>query len=218
MLSVPSFFDGLVAHLQTEERQRMLSSLAVMVSPELWLSSEAAAFLDTNRPEFDLAEPLDSRPNVPRWLVAAERGKVDLWVADQREQEPSIAIEFKVLHNNKNFYTKVWEIRRDLDKTIPIASADDRIERWGIVMLVFSRFYDDQAGSYRYLSDFKEHKAQLKAFADGLKDDSPWYGGVPRLKLMGAPALLCQLEASNYIDSSNGQQSNVHLALVRPIN
>ena len=83
MSFVPSFFDFLITHLQQEERLRMLMSIAVTAAPEHWLSLEAAALLDVNRVRFGLGEPLGERHNVPRWLIAAERKKVDLWIEDQ---------------------------------------------------------------------------------------------------------------------------------------
>lgn len=91
----------------------MLMSIAVTAAPEHWLSLEAAALLDVNRARFGLAEPLGERHNVPRWLIAAERRKVDLWIEDQTGEQPPHSVEFKVVHNNKNAYQKIWEIRRD---------------------------------------------------------------------------------------------------------
>ncbi|WP_324733592.1 hypothetical protein [Pseudomonas paeninsulae] len=214
MSFVPSFFDYLATHLQQDERRQMLSSLVVTAAPEHWLSLESAALLDTNRALFGLAEPLDYRLNVPRWLIAAERKKVDMWIEDQRQQEPPISIEFKVIHNNKNTYQKVWEIRRDLAKVIPDVSCNDSVKRWGVVMLVFSQFYDDQSGNYSYKRDFESPHDLLKAFAAGLEDDAPWYEGAPNLEMVLEPVQLCDLSNANYIDPAKSP-SAVYLALVR---
>lgn len=70
---VPYFASALAEHFQKPERKRMLSSLVVTAAPEHWISLESAALLDTNRTRFGLDELLDHRPNVPRWLIAAER-------------------------------------------------------------------------------------------------------------------------------------------------
>jgi len=126
MSFVPSFFDFLITHLQQDERRRMLSSIAVTAAPEHWLSLEASALLDIHRDRFGLGQPLSDRHNVPRWLIAAERKKVDLWIEDQRGELPPHAVEFKVVHNNKNAYQKVWEIRCDLQKVIPNTDWNER--------------------------------------------------------------------------------------------
>lgn len=211
---VPAFFDYLITHFQQDERRRMLSSLAVTVAPELWVSLESAALLDINRERFGLGERLGEWSNVPRWLIAAERYKVDLWIQDLREEEPSVSIEFKVVHNNKNAFTKVLEIRRDLAKTIPRIACNDSVERWGIVMLVFSRFYDGQSGSFVYHPEFHSREDMLSAFSAALDDEDPWYGGAPRLELAMEPVLVCETATANFIDPDKAP-SGIYLALVR---
>jgi len=214
MSFVPSFFDFLITHFQQEERRRMLSSIAVTAAPEHWLSLEAAALLDTNRVHFGLGDALDHRQNVPRWLIAAERKKVDLWIEDQGNGEPPHAIEFKVVHNNKNAYQKIWEIRRDLCKVIPNTERIDQVIRWGVVMLVFHHFYDDQAGGYAYNREFKDCQGMLKAFEHALEDENEWYDDAPILELALEPVMLCDMSTANYIDPAKGQ-SAIYMALVR---
>lgn len=215
MSFVPSFFDFLVTHLQQEERRRILASIAVTAAPEHWLSLEAAALLDIHRERFDLGEPLFSeRHNVPRWLVAAERKKVDIWVEDQLGEQAPHALEFKVVHNNKNAYQKVYEIRYDLEKVIPDTDWNERANRWGIVLLVFHNFYDDQRGGYSINRKFKDCQGMLEAFEHALQDDDDWYGGAPKLELVGEPTLLCDMTQANYIDAAKGQ-SALYMALVQ---
>ncbi|WP_032832035.1 hypothetical protein [Pseudomonas sp. GM78] len=214
MSFVPSFFDFLITHLQQEERRRMLMSIAVTVAPEHWLSLEAAALLDVNRARFGLGEPLDDRHNVPRWLIAAERKKVDLWIEDQTGEQPPHSVEFKVVHNNKNAYQKIWEIRRDLQKVIPNTESNDQVIRWGVVLLVFHRFYEDQAGGYALNRQFKDCQEMLQAFEHALQDDEEWYEGAPKLELALEPVHLCDMATANYIDPANGQ-SAIYIALVR---
>lgn len=219
MSFVPSFFNFLVDHLKTDERQRMLRSLVPTVAPELWLSLEAAALLDVYRDRFNLDELFDQpgleiapRSNVPRWLVAAERRKVDIWIEDLWGVEPSTAIEFKVIHNNKNMWTKVWEIRNDLIKSIPNASTDVPVERWGVVLLVTSYFYPDQSGNYSHYK-FKEHDNLLSAFLSGIADPGPWYENAPCLRVAAPPVLIADMQGAYFIDSKS-QQSNVYLVLL----
>lgn len=224
MSFVPRFTELLLTHLQQEERQRILKSIVVSVAPELWLSLESAALLDINREYFGLGGQLDERDdyrpshisvprcNVPRWLIAAERRKVDIWVEDSYGEEASTAIEFKVVHNNKNAYYKIWEIRKDLAKQIPRTSPDERIERWGIVLLSYSRFYSDQQGNYSY-GKFDSCQAFLDAFENGLNDNNEWYADAPELELEMKPTQITNLDSANYIEPGKG--SGVYLALVR---
>lgn len=224
MSFVPRFTEMLLTHLQQEERQRILKSIVVSVAPELWLSLESAALLDINREHFGLGGQLDERDdyrpshisvprcNVPRWLIAAERRKVDIWVEDSYGEEASTAIEFKVVHNNKNAYYKIWEIRKDLVKQIPRTSPDERIERWGIVLLSYSRFYSDQQGNYSY-GKFDSCQAFLDAFENGLNDNNEWYADAPELELEMKPTQITNLDSANYIEPGKG--SGVYLALVR---
>lgn len=224
MSFVPRFTELLLTHLQQEERQRILKSIVVSVAPELWLSLESAALLDINREHFGLGGQLDEhddyrpshisvpRCNVPRWLIAAERRKVDIWVEDSYGEEASTAIEFKVVHNNKNAYYKIWEIGKDLVKQIPRTSPDERIERWGIVLLSYSRFYSDQQGNYSY-GKFDSCQAFLDAFENGLNDNNEWYADAPELELEMKPTQITNLDSANYIEPGKG--SGVYLALVR---
>ncbi|NBF04311.1 hypothetical protein GV819_18685 [Pseudomonas sp. Fl5BN2] len=224
MSFVPRFTELLLTHLQQEERQRILKSIVVTTAPELWLSLESAALLDINRDHFGLGGQLDEREdyrlypdqpprsNVPRWLIAAERRKVDIWVEDSYAEQPSTAIEFKVVHNNKNAFHKIWEIRKDLVKPIPRSSPQDRIERWGLVLLTYSRFYSDQQGGYVY-GKFGSLDAFLKAFEHSLSDRDEWYDGAPELELVKAPTLVANLEGAHYIEP--GKDAGLYLALVK---
>ena len=224
MSFVPGFTELLLNHLKKDERQRILKSIMVSAAPELWLSLESAALLDINREHFGLGGQLDqrddyrpsnisvARSNVPRWLIAAERRKVDIWVEDSYGEEAATAIEFKVVHNNKNAYYKIWEIRKDLVKQIPRTSPDERIERWGIVLLSYSRFYSDQQGNYSY-GKFDSCPAFLDAFENALNDNDEWYAGAPELELVMKPTRIADLDDAHYIEPGKG--SGVYLALVR---
>jgi hypothetical protein len=212
MSFVPGFTELLLAHLKKDERQRILKSIIVSAAPELWLSLESAALLDINRDHFGLGGQLDERSNVPRWLIAAERRKVDIWVENKYDDKASTAIEFKVVHNNKNAYYKIWEIRKDLVKQIPRTSPGERIERWGIVLLSYSRFYSDQQGNYSY-GKFDSCQGFLDAFENALNDNDEWYAGAPELELEIKPTRIADLDDAHYIEPEKG--SAVYLALVR---
>lgn len=213
MSFVPAFYDYLVTHFQQSERRRMLSSLAVSVAPELWISLESAALLDINRSRFGLDESLGERSNVPRWLIAAERKKVDLWVEDLRGDESPVAIEFKMVHNNKNAYSQIRSIRKDFAKTIN-TPCNESVERWGIVTLVFSHFYDDQSGNFVYHRDFTSREDLLGAFAAGIVDEDPWYAGTPCLELAMDSVLICETATANFIDPDKSP-SAIYMALAR---
>ena len=225
MSFAPAFTDLLLTHLQQEERKRILKSIVVTVAPELWLSLESAALLDIHRDRFGLGGQLDDREafkpdknlsdrtNVPRWLIAAERRKVDIWIEDSYGESPSKAIEFKIVHNNKNAYDKIKEIRRDLIKPVPWTEPNEIIERWGIVLLVYSRFYQDQKGNYSYGS-FSTCEEFLNTFRENLSDHGARYAATPPLELVMAPTLVTDLCDANYIAPGNG--AGVYLALVRP--
>ncbi|MGF6400315.1 hypothetical protein ABH905_003981 [Pseudomonas frederiksbergensis] len=225
MSFVPAFTDFLLTHLQQEERKRILKSIVVTVAPELWLSLESAALLDIYRNRFGLGGQLDDheafkpdctlsdRINVPRWLIAAERRKVDIWVEDSYGEAPSKAIEFKIVHNNKNAYEKIKGIREDLIKPIPSTKPNEVIERWGIVLLVYSRFYQDQQGGYSY-GKFATCEEFLNTFSESLSDSTSRYASAPQLELAMAPTLVTDLCDANYIVPGNG--AGVYLALVKP--
>lgn len=211
MSFVREFAPFLLNHLK-EERQHILKSIAVSVAAELWLSLESAALLDINRDQFGLGGQLDERRNVPRWLIAAERRKVDVWVEDSYGEHPSTAIEFKVIHNNKNAYDKIRQIRKDLIKPIPHTAPDEHIERWGIVLLTYSRFYSDQRGNYVY-GKFANRDAFLQAFRHALSDDADRYTGTPELELAMEPIQVADLEGAHYVEPE--KEAGVYLALVK---
>jgi len=209
---VPCFVENFIGYLQQEERRRMLAALAVTTAPEHWLSLESAALLDVEREKFGLAERLDERPNVPRWLIAAERKKVDLWIEDLKGALSPVSIEFKVIHNNKNAYQKIWEIRRDIAKPIPNTEHNDSVERWAIAMLIYSKFYDDQAGNYSY-GEFANSSAFLEAFSTGIADSDQWYQDAPKLVTVIGPVKICSLDMANFIKP--GQGAGIYLALMK---
>jgi len=217
MSFVPEYFKFLVEHLQ-KNRCEVIKSLAVVTAPEHWLSLEASALLDINRGEFKLDKQLDGDGYIPRWLIAAERKKVDLWVEDCEDTSVTnaIAIEFKVVHNNKNIYQKVKEIRRDLQKKITGIEGKSNIERWGIVLLVYSRFIPGQEGNYSYLSKKGvplEYKEFYKVYSEALIDNSERSKGAKPVHNECEPQVICSLDGAPYIEDDKGSQ--ILMALVK---
>ncbi|WP_122611331.1 hypothetical protein [Pseudomonas viridiflava] len=225
MSFVPAFTELLLKHLQKEERQRILKSIVVTVAPELWLSLESAALLDIHRDQFGLGGQLDDREefkpdwlladrvNVPRWLIAAERRKVDIWVEDSYGEVSSKAIEFKIIHNNKNAYEKIKGIREDMFKSIPWARQGECIERWGIVLLIYSRFYEDQRGGYTY-GKFANREDFLSTVSKRLGDSNLENLSDFQLELVMSPRLVTDLCDANYIIPNKG--AAVYIALIKP--
>lgn len=125
---------------------------------------------------------------------------------------PPTSIEFKVIHNNKNAYQKIWEIRRDIAKAIPNTEHNDSVERWAIAMLVYSKFYDDQSGNYSY-GDFADSAAFMAAFSAGIADSDPWYEDAPKLEAVIGPVQICSLDTANFIEP--GQGASIYLALMK---
>ncbi len=91
---------------------------------------------------------------------------------------------------------------------------NEQANRWGIVLLVFHNFYDDQSGGYSVNRKFGDSSAMLQAFKHALEDDDDWYCGAPKLELVAEPALLFHMNNANYIDAAKGQ-SALYMALVR---
>jgi hypothetical protein len=75
------------------------------------------------------------------------------------------------------------EVRRDLQKVIPDTDWNEHAIRWGVVLLVFHHFYDDQAGGYSVNRALKDSKGMLQAFEHALADHNALYGDAPKLEL-----------------------------------
>lgn len=216
MLDVPTFFLFLADYLGS--RSETLVSFGSMASPELWLSLEAAALLDRNRQRFGLDETMASAEgrSVPRWAIAPERKKIDIWIADHQHSPPrsATAIEFKCIYNNKNFHTQVRSIRRDFAKALPPTADGCSAERWGIAMLLYIRYLPSQQGGYAYLTaDRKPVDASkfCQQFEAECRNASPWFGGASTLSVQ-RQVRICSLEDAHYVEP--GHDSHASLVLL----
>ena len=209
--NINSYFEGLVSHLI--RRKRELRALAVMSATEHWVQFEGAALLATKRDQFGLG---GSKNGVPKWLVAAERGKLDLWITNYKT---AYVIEFKAVHNNKNFYEKVRQTRSDLSRSkipddypLPPAAAPPR--RWAIVVLTYTHYQSGQEGHFsplraeRQLVQGSEFQELLRG---ELRSLDQRYEKMPSAKILDVRPIV-ELDDAPYIERGHG--SCVALALV----
>jgi hypothetical protein len=111
-LDVEGFFSGLAMHLR--KRSKDIAEIATMAAIEHWVQFEAATLL-TRRGSREKYGIGGGTLKTPTWWVVCEHKKIDLYITGP--QSPH-AIEFKAIHNNKNFYSKVREARHDLNKKL----------------------------------------------------------------------------------------------------
>jgi len=104
-------------HLATEQRLRSaVDLLASGAAFEAWLAFEARLLAEGARNELGLAE-LTKDPHgapVPRYWMANEYCKIDFYIGDVRDNAAVLALEFKLIHNNKNWKHKSDEVWADL--------------------------------------------------------------------------------------------------------
>lgn len=150
-----------------EEAGRDLSTLAVGASFEHWLNFEARLVLEKNR----------SAPSIREsWWTANEEQKVDLGVWSPPD-ELQVAIELKLVHNNKNWKAQVDRAWADLLPAAGTPKARLRPAVRAVVLGVvgktylpeFARFYPGQRAN---LEDWEK---ALWAYAVPPEDD-PAYG------------------------------------------
>ncbi len=194
---VTGFFDMLANHLRS--RSAEVRSLAVMGAMEHWMQFEAAALVDLNRTPLGI----DGRKpdGQPRFWVACEPSKVDLWIEGEKR---ATAVEFKMVHNNKNLRAHVVGLRRDLDpggaKKTPATSAN--VSRFGIIASVWVHFVPGYGNRYPVLKErgsrqpvsMREFDARIRS-ALALE-----HGGYPKLKIVGGPVEITSLETAHYVD------------------
>lgn len=211
-MKVEHFYNLSLAHLRS--RQREVAFLNVSVGSELWLSCETAALLDRNREACGIG---GTNGNVPTWTIAPEYKKIDLWVAPHatdNTEEKATALEYKLVFNNKNFWSQVRQIRLDLNKELPETAAGEP-ERFGILLAVFKRYRDDINARYSYLR-WKGQDYTAPEFFNELHDalaaNEKWYGEAPALEVLRDEEV-CTLDEAPYIEAGHG--SAVRLLLVR---
>lgn len=121
-----------------------MRSLAVMMAMERWFQMDAAILLDAQRDRCGIG---GGDAGTPDWWVTCEYQGVDIWL--ERPNHHGVAIELKAIHNNKNFYTKVLEVRSDLTPEMkPVPSSVPHVERVGLVVVTYVRYAKEHSGRY----------------------------------------------------------------------
>jgi hypothetical protein len=208
------FFSDLCNHLAG--RGDTLRSLAVMVAIERWVQMEAAALLDKNRSRYGIHGG-DSA--YPTWWVTCEYQGVDIWLANAAAGA-GVAIELKAVHNNKNFYPKLAELRTDLTPEQKDVPTDvPHVQRFGLFVATYAR-YAKTTDSGRQVTTLRTSRRAafvpkddfLREIVRGLADDHPWYGEAARLEPLCDMARLVDLDGAPYIEPGHG--SGVWLGIV----
>lgn len=109
----------LYEHLARQEDQRnAVSLLAAGAGFEEWLAFEARLVLESHRERLGLADTYSQDGHTfDRHWIGNEYSKVDLFISNtdhDTDRNPLAVIEFKLIHNNKNWASKVEEVRTDL--------------------------------------------------------------------------------------------------------
>jgi hypothetical protein len=209
-LDVDKFFDELVQHLRS--RSDVVASLAVMGAVEHWIQFEAAALVDRSRSKLGIDGSSGPTPN---WWVACEPRKVDLWIEGPDE---AVAIEFKTVHNNKNFYAKVWELRSDLTPSRkPVPGVATPVRRFGIIVVTCVHYIPSSSGRFVVLRTAPRERPMNKSEIEwelrhALGDLDPWYQGLPAIRVLRGPHPVCDLKLAHYVDPTS--ESDVALWLV----
>lgn len=207
MFNHARFYQHLVQHLR--ERSGFLRSLSVMAAAEHWVQFEAAALLDARRADYGLRGGTEASP---AWWIACERRKVDIWL---QGPDSAAAIELKAIHNNKNFDTKLAELRADLSDAKPVPR-DGNVARFGIFVGTYAR-YTDSRSTYRAMrTQPRGPYVTQKQFIDLLRRNLETVGDRKEDQLRLAKMQpITSLDGSPYIESGHG--SGVWLGLVEVV-
>lgn len=133
-------------HLAGQEAARgAVSLLAGGAAFELWLAFETRLILEVNRERLGLDEQCDHNGRrVPRYWIGNEYHKVDLGITDVWTDEWVAALEFKLIHNNKNWKHQVDGVWRDLfpDPGTPKATLKPSLGRLAVVGVVGKVYWE----------------------------------------------------------------------------
>lgn len=196
---VNTFFNDLVDHLRS--RADAITSLSVMCAIERWVQWEAAYLLDTRRDSYGLG---GGAPANPDWWIVCEYQNVDIWAAHGAE---GIALEVKAIHNNKNFYGKVAELRNDLTPALKhVPATASTVARYGLLLVTYAQYVDSTR--YQVLRARKRGPAMAhvqfeKELLSAISSDDPWYGDSVGLKLAQFERI-ASLDGARYIVPGHG--------------
>jgi hypothetical protein len=199
-----AFFNGFCDHLE-HQRASTLAYISVVAAQECWAQFEALAWLHSNRELVGLHGGDSERL---AYDVLAEVHKIDLWIQEPRgtPDQKGIGIQFKVIHNNKNFRSKVLELRRDISNTRqpPNGFVGANVQNAGIAILVYVRYIKGLEGGYKLLRN--ENRGSpvtpdefLNMFRAECASNS---NGVSALIPIAGPRRVVLLDGQPYIDPS----------------
>lgn len=199
------------AQYLTTERNSTVKCACVKASPEAWFQIEALSWLNANRELVGIG-------NADWWGIYCEKAKTDLWLqyAADYNYRRGVAIELKVIFNNKNFRSKVREIRSDLSpaKRLPRGFTDDNTQRFSLVIVTCVRY--STPGGYKYLREEKQIVTQERfhEMIDAeLTSESDWYKDYPPARQLGSLRQIAVLDGEPGIDPES-EGNGVWLGLV----
>ena len=165
------YFDEYLQRQEQEEERKTLSLLVGGAAFEAWLAFETRLITERRRSELGLEAELDDGGNpVPRYMICNERKKVDFSIIDLKDSELELALEFKLIHNNKNWKSKAGEVWADVfpgdGNKAAMRPRSGRYAVVGIVGLVYREPGDSYPGQ---VSDLKEWEEKLDDYL--LPDD-----------------------------------------------
>ena len=135
---------------ELERRRSRLWLLAEGAAFEAWLGFETRLLIEERRAALNLDAQRTKKNGrtVNQFWVANEYRKVDLLVGDRRHETlPFLfGIEFKLIHNNKNWKAQVRRVWRDLDAARPEKTALSPRFGWYALVAHVGKVYRDDAG------------------------------------------------------------------------
>ncbi len=188
------------ALVEREKTDHAVSVLAGGAAFELWLAFEARILVESPQGRKRLGLEGEAKdPSFPeRFWTGNEVEKFDLYVGDCDDPEDcALAVEFKLVHNNKNWQSKVDEVWADLFREPGSAKHRHRSKVRGIVALVgktYATHTEEYPGQRSDLAAWeKEVWAWAEASYEGARMERRWSG--TRIKL--------DRNASRWLDGSH---------------
>lgn len=199
-----AFFGGFIECLKNE-RSSTLAYASVIASPEAWIQFEALDWLHRNRDPLGLG---GGNPQKPAYDVWAEERKNDIWLQDCRgvPNRTGMALEFKVVFNNKNFWEQVKGLRWDVSPAKRPADdfTDQAVERLGVAFLVYLRYAPGFGSKYVLLRNESRGVPTsadefVSKFLSECASSEPSYGSLPRLSQISDVERIVTLDDQPYI-------------------
>ena len=196
-----AFLNGFSQYLKSA-RLPTVTCACINASPEAWFQIEALAWLDANR-------ELVGIENREWWDICCEKAKTDIWLqyAADHEYRLGVVIELKVIFNNKNFHSKIREVRRDVskEKSLPTGFSDRNTQRLGLIVAIYVKYTN--AGGYKYLREKRQIVTSERfheMIDEELASDSDWYRGYTAAKRLDSLQSIACLDEEPGIDPESG--------------